>query len=123
MATQYERLNPKSDSIKAYLERVACYFTANEVDNAKRVPILLSFIGAPTYALLSDLVAPSPPSNKSFTEISEILHSHFEPKRSVIAERFHFHKREQAMWGRVSPTIYDAALRKLPTHSQFGATF
>ena len=75
IATQPGRLNefdPESDSIKAYLERVALYFTANEVDNAKRVPILLSSIGAPTYALLSDLVAPSPPSEKSFTEISEI---------------------------------------------------
>ena len=39
------------------------------MDNAKRVPILLSSIGAPTYALLSDLVAPTPPSDKSFTEI------------------------------------------------------
>ena len=82
MDTQYGRLNefdPESDSINAYLERVALYFTANEVDNAKPVPILLSSIGAPTYALHSNLVAQSPPSDKSFTEISEILHSHFEP--------------------------------------------
>ena len=123
MATQYGRLNefdPESDSIKAYLERVALYFTANDVDNAKRVPILLSSIGAPTYALLSDLVAPNPPSDKSFAEISEILRSHFEPKRSVIAERFHFHKREQAVEESIAD--YDAALRKLATHCQFGAT-
>ena len=45
MVTQYGRLNefdPESDSIKAYLERVALYFTANDVDNAKRVPIPIS---------------------------------------------------------------------------------
>ena len=123
MATQYGRLNefdPKSDSINAYLKRVALYFTANEVDNAKSVPILLSSIGAPTYALLSDLFAQSPQSNKSFAEISEILSSHFEPKHSVIAEHFHFHKREQAVGESIAD--YDVALRKLTTHCQFGAT-
>ena len=57
---------------------------------------------------------------KSFEEISSALLDHFEPKRSVIAERFHCHNREQA----VDETIadFDAALRKLATHCQFGET-
>ena len=38
--------------------------------------MLLSSIGAPNYAVLSDLLV--------------------EPKQSVITERFHFHKRDQA---------------------------
>lgn len=75
------------------MERVDLYFVANEVDDAKKVPILLSSIGANTYALLSDLTAPATPKEKSFDEISTILRDHFEPKRSVIVERFHFHKR------------------------------
>ena len=121
MATQHGKLgefHPESDSIKAYLERVSLYFTANDVQNAKKVSVLLSSIGAPTYALLSDLVAPDLPSTKSFKEISETLRHHYEPKRVVIAERFHFHKRDQAAGETI--TDFDAALRKLAMHCEFG---
>ena len=123
MATQFGTLKefqPESDSIKAYLERVELYFTANSVDEGKQVPILLSAIGSATYALLSDLLAPDPPKTKSLSEISAVLRRHYEPKRAVIAERFHFHKRDQAVGESI--TDYDAALRRLATHCRFGET-
>ena len=121
MATQYGRLQefqPETESIKAYLERADLYFMANEVNDAKKTPILLSSIGANTYALLSDLSAPATPKEKSFDEISKILKDHFEPIRSVIVERFHFHKWEQAVGETMAE--YDAALRKLAVHCEFG---
>lgn len=114
-----EEFHPESDSIKSYLERVALYFTANDIPNGKKVPILLSSIGAPTYSLLSDLLAPELPSGKTFGEISAVLQLHYEPKRAIIAERFHFHKRDQAEGESVAN--FDAALRKLATHCQFAA--
>ena len=120
-ATQYGCLTeflPESDSAKAYLERAQLYFTANSVPRDKQVAILLSSIGASTYSLLSDLVAPDAPSSKSLAEISTILRGHFESKRVVIAERFHFHKRDQAVGETISE--FDAALRKLATHCKFG---
>ena len=52
------------------------YFAANGVEDAKKVPILL---GASTYALLSDLLAPVTPGEKSFDDISARLRNHFEP--------------------------------------------
>ena len=61
MATKFgtiDAFNSESDSIKAYLEQVQLYSSANDVPENKYVPILLSFIGIPTYALLSDLLAP-----------------------------------------------------------------
>ena len=122
MATQFGRLTefqPQSDSVKAYLERVNRYFLANEGDAQKQVPILLSCIGATTYAPLSDLVALQAPGEKSIQEISDVLRAHFEPKRSVIAERFHFHIRDQAPGESIAE--FDAALCKLATHCQFGA--
>ena len=121
MATQFGRLQefkPETDSIKAYLERVSLYFAANEVADGKKVPILLSSIGAPIYALLSDLLAPASPGDKSLDDISAALRTHFEPKRSVITERFHFHKRDQAAGESIAD--FDAALRKLAVHCQFG---
>ena len=123
MATQYGQLQefkPDSDSIKSYLERVSLYFTANDVADGKRVPVLLSSIGASTYAVLSDLLAPDKLAAKTFDEISTALSNHFEPKRSVITERFHFHKRDQATGETISD--FDAALRKLAIHCQFENT-
>ena len=49
MAAQYgclEEFRPESDSIRAYLERADLYFQANDIGENKRVPILLSSIGA-----------------------------------------------------------------------------
>ena len=121
MATQYGQLQefkPDSDSIKSYLERVSLYFAVNDVADGKRVSVLLSSIGATTYAVLSDLLAPAKPATKTLNEISTALSNHFEPKRSVITEQFHFHKRDQAAGETVSN--FDAALRKLAIHCQFG---
>ena len=123
MAARYGQLQefkPGSDSINAYLERASLYFAANDVADGKKVPVLLSSIGAPIYAVLSDLLAPEKPGDKSFDAISTALCNHFEPKRSVITERFHFHKRDQAAGESISD--FDAALRKLATHCQFGDT-
>ena len=107
----------ESDSIKAYLERAELYSTANTIAREKQVPILLSAIGPSTYSLLSDLLAPEAPKSKSLAELSEVLLKHFEPKRAIIAERFHFHKRQQAPGETITD---DAALRKLATHCKFG---
>ena len=51
-------------------------------------------------------------------ESTAALKKHFEPKRVVIAERFHFHKRNQAMGESIAD--YDAAFRRLATHCKFG---
>ena len=118
MATQHGRLREfpsESDTIKGYLERVSLYFTANAVDNGKKVAVLLSCIGAPTYALLSDLLVPDQPSTKSLAAITTALCSHYEPKRAVIAERFHLHKRDQAAGETAAD--FDVAL-----HCKFEAT-
>ena len=73
-----------------------------------------------TYALLRDLVAPDAPGSRSFEEIAEVLSRHFQPRRLVIAERFHFHRRAQAVGESIAE--FDAALRKLATHCEFGET-
>ena len=57
------------------------------ISSYKRAPALLTTIGPTTYTLLSNLFA--------LAEITAALTKHFEPTRSVIAERFHFHRRNQ----------------------------
>ena len=85
------------ESITAYLERLEMYFLANDVEEEKKVPLLLSHIGAKTYGLLRSLAAPSAPKEKTFKDLEKILKDHFEPTPSVIAERYRFHRRDQAV--------------------------
>ena len=91
-----QEFKPDSESIAAFLERTTVYFTANSIAEDKQVSVLLSVIGAQTYALLRRLTAPALPSTKSLEELTTLLQAHFEPTPLVTAERFHFHRRNQA---------------------------
>ena len=110
--------NPDSEKIETYLERVQLFFNANGVEEAKQVAVLLTVIGSNTYKLLSSLLAPTKPWEKSFTELAQTLRHHFEPQPLVIAERFHFHRCNQASGESISE--YVAELRRLATHCDFG---
>ena len=123
MAGKYSHLPEflsDEDSIGAYVERASLYFVADGIEEDKQVPILLSSIEAQTYSLLCDLVAPDVLGTLPFDRISEVLTSHFQPRRLVIAERFHFHKCVQAV--NESIADFDAALRKLAAYREFGGT-
>ena len=115
-----EPFRPKSECISAYLERVQLFFAANDVPQAKQVLGLLSAIRGKVYDLLSDLLAPEKPAEKSFDELKAILKAHYEPKPLVIAERFTFHRRNQHAGETVAE--YVAELRCLATHCEFGPT-
>ena len=99
----------ESEQIEAYLERVQLFFDANTIEEDKQVAVLLTVIGSSTYALLTSLLAPCKPREKSFAELSETLRRHFDPKTLVIAERFYFHRRNQASGESISE--YVAELR------------
>ena len=96
------------------------YFDANDVANDNKVPVLLSNIGAKTYGLLRSLAAPKSPKEKTLDEITMLLKSHFEPTPSVIAERYRFHRRDQAAGETIADFV--AELRKLTTHCKFEDT-
>ena len=122
MAMSYGRMQefqPDLESISAYLERVHLFFSANDIRADKQVAVLLSVIGAKTYTLLRSLVAPALPQDKSFGELQQHLKHHFEPEPLVIAERFRFHRRDQAADESIAE--YLAELRRLYTHCQFAA--
>ena len=89
---QMQEFDPTSDRISTYLERAEIFFQANEIAEDKRVAVL-SKIGGKIYSLLSDLLAPEKPATKSFTQLSEALKKHYEPKSVIIMERFQFHRR------------------------------
>ena len=69
--------------------------------------------------MLRNLLAPTLPKDKTLDEIVDVLTKHYEPKTLVIAERFQFHRRNQAVGESVAE--YVAGLRLLTRHCEFGA--
>ena len=53
-----QEFQPESESWSAYVECIKLYFNANDIANAKKVPVFLSVIGAKNYELLRNLIAP-----------------------------------------------------------------
>ena len=106
-----ESFRPGSEDWNAYSERFDQYIIANDIkDEKKIVATFLTTIGSKTYNLLRDLLAPTKPSEVKFTALVKTLRDHYEPKPIGIAERFHFHKREQHAGEGVAG--YSAALKK-----------
>ena len=118
MFGRIQEYEPVNELFSAYLERVQLFFLANGVEDDKKVPVFLSVVGSKTYSLLRNLVSPALPQDKTFEQLVAILKSHFEPKPLIIAERFHFHRRSQAMEESIGE--YLAELRRLSTHCSFG---
>ena len=108
---------PDSEDLSTYLERVEIFFAANDVSTEKKVPVLLNAVGGTTYALLRSLLAPASPMTKTLDELTATLRAHFEPKPSLITERFHFHKRDQAAGESIAD--YVAELRRLASRCSF----
>ena len=86
-----------ADDWEQYTERLQQYFIANGIsDDSKKLATFLTVIGPSAYALLSNLVAPEKPASKTYDELVATMKSHVKPKPLVIAERFRFHRRDQA---------------------------
>ena len=116
---QVEAFQPGVDDWEQYTERLGQYFAANGIeDDDKKLAVFLTVVGAKTYTLLSDLLAPEKPATKSYIELVEVLKTHLKPKPVIIAERFHFHQRGQKEGESVSS--YMAALRRLANRCAFG---
>ena len=56
--------------------------------------------------------------SKTVDQLTQVLLKHYEPKLVVIAERFQFHRRNQAPNETVAE--HEAELRQLVTHCAFG---
>ena len=112
-----EEFDSSVESIVAYLERLQMFFEANEVADARKVPMLLTMLGAKNYSLLRSLVAPANPKDKTYAELVEKLRAHFQPKPLVIAERFNFYRRVQAAVESIADFV--AALRQLAINCEY----
>ena len=91
---------------------------ADSAGSHKRRAILISVIGAKAYDVLSDLCSPTPPSEKTYAQLTTILKNHFAPKKLVIAQRYRFHNCTQREDKSVK--AFAANLKHLASTCQFG---
>ena len=114
---QIGRMDPFDETMddwESFSERLTQFFAANDINDEKKVPALLSLVGGKTYKLLKNLVAPQKPHEKTYDELIEELKKHFSPKPLQIAERYRFHKRVQHDGESIANFV--AALKNLSIH-------
>ena len=113
-----EPFNNEKENWDSYAERFNHYLLANDIEDEKKmVSVFLTIIGSKTYELLRNLVAPGKPADLKYQELVEILGKHFNPAPLLIAERFHFHNRNQNEAEGVAD--YAAVLKKYAERCQF----
>ena len=117
--TKYGHLEPlqPSDKIDEYHQRFLLYCTANIVDADKMKSIFLTTVGGTKYSILSNLVSPAKPQDKTLDELITLLKNQYEPRKIVIAERFKFYKRQQKEGESIAN--YLAELRRLAKDCEF----
>ena len=77
------------------MKRFKHFILANGVmEDAQKLHLFLMLIGASTFKLLSNLIAPQEPGDLSYTQVVKVM-SHFKSKTLKISERFRFYRRSQ----------------------------
>ena len=115
-----EPFDTSANDWETYVARLEQFLEANGIANDKKVATLLTLIGGPTFQLLNNLVSPDNPKDKNLNELKDALKQHFSPAPLEIAERYRFHKRDQASGETVA--TYLAELRRLARYCNFGAS-
>ena len=64
--------DPQTENITSYLERLSLYMDANSVAAERKVPVLLTVIGAKAYGILKSLTSPDLPKDKSLSVFASI---------------------------------------------------
>ena len=107
------------EDFESYCSRVALFFDANSVKAEKKVCTFLTVVGARTFSLVKDLVAPKNPAECTYEELVTALKSHYRPQTVVIYERFKFYSRNQENGESISKFV--AAIKARARTCEFGA--
>ena len=120
------------ETFSSYCDRMDMFFEANDLvvlggaanavaDAAvvrKKRAIFLTELGADSFTLVNDLLAPRSAKEVELTEITRVLKEHYNPAPLEIAESFHFSTRVRKEGESIADFI--VALKKLSVHCNFG---
>ncbi|KAH9364694.1 hypothetical protein HPB48_003574 [Haemaphysalis longicornis] len=114
---QFERFDEDED-FESFVERFEHYVRAVKVSDDLKVSTFVTAMGTNTYRTLKNLLAPSKPEEKEYSELVTVLKEHYVPPRTVIAERFRFNRRSQHEGE--SAVVFAAELKRLASSCEFG---
>ena len=104
-----------------YVERLGHLLVANGITTAeKKRATLSSVIGDSTYKLLSSLLSPAKPGDKSFDDLVTVLKNHYNPVPSEIMERFKFNTRVRKLGESIA--TYVCELRSIAKNCNYDNT-
>ena len=106
------------EDIEEYLERIECYFVANEVKEDKRISVMLSVTGPKTYKTLRSITSPAKPTEKTLPQLKELLIKHYNPKPSENVLRFRFNSRSRKEGETINEFLVE--LRRLGEGCNYG---
>lgn len=110
-----------SQTWEEYCDVLDHFFVANDIQAAERKQaVLLSSVGAQTYALMRTLLSPVKPGDRFYEDLVKLLKDHYHPKPSEIMQRWKFNTRNRLPDESVRD--YVAELRKLAHNCNFGDT-
>lgn len=116
-----EPFSPGKMKWSRWVDRLEGAFLLFDIQESRRLAILLHYMGPDSYDVVADALAPAKPLSRSFDEIVALLENHYNPNAPEIKEVFKFMSRKQGD-ARAFETAdeYLAALRKLAEKCNFG---
>ena len=113
--------DPSKEDWTSYTDRMKHYFVANDVvDAGKKRSILLSACGATAFKIIRNLVGDDKLDSTSYDDIVKLVMGHYDPKPSVIVQRYKFNTRTRVDGESVA--TYVAALRDIAQHCEYKDT-
>ena len=116
-AGKLEEFDVTTCDVDTYIERLDCYFVANNIPDTAKVSTFISLAGPKTYKLLKSLVSPDKASDRMVDELKQILKTHVQPTESLISRRVKFHYSRKQRTNE-SITDYVAALKLLAAEGE-----
>lgn len=110
---------PATGNLEIYLERFEAFARVNNFDEQRKTDVVITVLGDEAYMTLRNLVFPETPEKKTYQQIKEVLLKHYKPKRSIVTERYSFHKRTQGSQEPIDEFIVQ--LKRLAMNCSFGA--
>lgn len=114
----FEKFDKSKMQWSRWVERFEGTMTIVAPEDAKKIHLLLIYMGSETYDVLCDKLAPIKPTDRTYDQIKEILKTIYDPDPLEIMENYRFHLRKQA--DDESVEEFSIALRKLAIHCNFG---
>ncbi|XP_076397932.1 uncharacterized protein LOC143266214 [Megachile rotundata] len=90
-----EPFDPADMPWTRWLQRLEGAFRIFKIQEEDKVPYMLHYLGAKTFNVLADRLAPADPYELTYREIKEKLKEFYEPKPLVVAENYKLMQRKQ----------------------------